>query len=237
MALNVLTRRPRAVSLDRKIAREAARRKTARLRLGEAGDRSHDPPNRLRSSMLKLLLALTLAVTPSLAFAHLGIGDTDGIAHGFMHPVTGIDHVLAMVAVGLFAAQLGGRALWLVPLTFVAMMACGGAVGMAGLQLPYVEIGIGLSVVVLGGLVATGLNPPLAIAMALVGFFAIFHGHAHGAEMPDTASGFAYAGGFIVATALLHATGIGFGMVIGRTVPIYRRQPRFDRPGKASSSQ
>jgi urease accessory protein len=108
---------------------------------------------------------------------------------------------------------------------------------MAGLQLPYVEIGIGLSVVVLGGLVATGLNPPLAIAMALVGFFAIFHGHAHGAEMPETASGFAYAGGFIVATALLHATGIGLGMVIGRTVPIYRRQPRFDRPGKASSSQ
>jgi urease accessory protein len=165
---------------------------------------------------MKTLLALVLALTPSLAFAHVGVGDTTGIAHGFMHPISGTDHILAMVAVGLFAAHLGGRALWLVPLSFVAMMAFGGVLGMAGIGLAYVEIAIGLSVVVLGIIVAARLNPPVAIAMALVGFFAIFHGHAHGAEMPETASGLAYGVGFILATALLHASGLGVGILIGK---------------------
>jgi urease accessory protein len=165
---------------------------------------------------MKTLLALLLALTPSVAFAHVGIGDTNGIAHGFLHPVSGVDHILAMVAVGLFAAHLGGRALWLVPLSFVATMAFGGALGMAGVALPYVEIGVGLSVVVLGIIIASRINPPVAIAMALVGFFAVFHGHAHGAEMPETASALAYAAGFIFATLLLHAVGIGAGLLIGR---------------------
>jgi urease accessory protein len=118
-----------------------------------------------------------------------------------------------MVAVGLFAVHLGGRALWLVPLAFVMMIAAGGVLGMTGIGLPDVEIAIGLSVVVLGIIVATRVNPPVAIAMALVGFFAIFHGHAHGAEMPETASGLAYGVGFVLATALLHAIGIGLGMI------------------------
>jgi urease accessory protein len=161
-------------------------------------------------------LATLALLAPSIAFAHVGIGDTDGIAHGLMHPVSGVDHVLAMVAVGLFAAHLGRRALWLVPLAFVMMMAAGGVLGMTGIGLPYVEIAIGLSVVVLGIIVATRVNPPVAIAMALVGFFAIFHGHAHGAEMPETASGLAYGAGFVLATALLHAIGIGLALVMGK---------------------
>jgi urease accessory protein len=176
-----------------------------------------------RFSMPKVLLALLVTLTPSLALAHVGVDKTSGVAHGFMHPVSGFDHILAMVAVGLFAAHLGGRALWLVPLSFVAMMAFGGVLGMAGIGLAYVEIAIGLSVVVLGIIVATRVNPPVAIAMALVGFFAIFHGHAHSAEMPETASGLAYGVGFILATALLHAVGIGVGILIGRAGQRYSR--------------
>jgi urease accessory protein len=172
---------------------------------------------------MKTLLALVLALTPSLALAHVGVGETSGVAHGFMHPISGTDHILAMVAVGLFAAHLGGRALWLVPLSFVAMMAFGGVLGMAGIGLAYVEVAIGLSVVVLGIIVAARVNPPVAIAMALVGFFAIFHGHAHGAEMPETASGLAYGVGFILATALLHAIGIGVGISIGKAGQRYSR--------------
>jgi urease accessory protein len=172
---------------------------------------------------MKTLLALVLALSPSIAFAHVGVGDTSGVAHGFMHPLSGIDHALVMVAVGVFAAHLGGRALWLVPLSFVAMMAVGGRLGMAGIGLPYVEIAIGLSVVVLGITLATRVNPPVAIAMALVGLFAIFHGHAHGAEMPETASGLPYGVGFILATALLHAIGIGVGILIGKAGQRYSR--------------
>jgi urease accessory protein len=176
-----------------------------------------------RFSMRKVLLALLFAVTPSLAFAHVGVGETSGVAHGFLHPVSGIDHTLAMVAVGLFAAHLGARSLWLVPLSFVAMMAFGGVLGTAGIGLPFAEIAIGLSVVVLGIILAARVNPPAAIAMALVGLFAIFHGHAHGAEMPETASGLAYGVGFILATALLHAIGIGVGMLLGKAGQRYSR--------------
>jgi urease accessory protein len=172
---------------------------------------------------MKTLLALVLALTPSLAFAHVGIGGAGGIAHGFMHPISGIDHILAMVAVGLLAAHLGGRALWLVPFAFIAMMAVGGALGVAQIEMPYVETGIGLSVVVLGIAIAAGANPPVAVAMALVGLFAIFHGHAHGAEMPETASGFAYGLGFVIGTALLHAIGLGLGIAIGKAGERYSR--------------
>lgn len=136
--------------------------------------------------------------------------------HGFDHPPGGLDHLLAMVTVGTFAWQLGGRAVWAVPCTFVALMAVGGALGISGVDVPFVELGIGLSVVVLGAVVAFGLKAPLAVAMAVVGFFAIFHGHAHGSEMPTDASGLAYGLGFMSATALLHLAGIGIGMAIGR---------------------
>jgi urease accessory protein len=162
-----------------------------------------------------LFTGLLLLASPA-AYAHTGIGTASGFTHGFAHPIGGMDHVLAMVAVGLLAAHLGGRALWAVPLSFLTMMVGGGAAGMGGMELPFVEIGIGLSVVVLGAAVAFRLHLPTVAAMALVGLFAIFHGHAHGAEMPETASGFAYALGFVLATAGLHGWGIGLGLVLGR---------------------
>jgi urease accessory protein len=158
-----------------------------------------------------VLIALTGA-----AAAHSGHGDAAGFTHGFMHPLGGLDHVLAMVAVGLYAALLGGRALWLVPATFVAVMALGGAAGLAGYTLPYTEIGIALSVVVLGLAVALRVSLPTLAAMALVGVFAVFHGHAHGAEMPQDLSGYEYAAGFLVATVLLHGAGIALGLGMGK---------------------
>ncbi len=161
--------------------------------------------------------ALTvLALFPALTLAHTGVGATSGLVHGFMHPIGGLDHVLAMLGVGLVAANLGGRALWLVPASFVAMMAVGGGLGVAGMPLPFLEIGIALSVVVLGALIAAQVALPVAAAMAVVGFFAVFHGHAHGAEMPVTASGLAYGAGFMGATALLHAAGIGLATGVTR---------------------
>ena len=163
-------------------------------------------------------LAATIAALglASPAFAHTGVGATHGFDHGFWHPLTGADHVLAMVAVGLFAANLGGRALWLVPATFVSVMAAAGAIGMSGLEIPFVETGIALSVLVLGLVLMTRLAPPVGVAMGLVGFFAIFHGHAHGAEMPADASGLSYGLGFLMATALLHAAGVGLGVAVAK---------------------
>lgn len=162
-----------------------------------------------------LLAAPILALTAGVAQAHTGVGDTSGFAHGFMHPIGGLDHILAMVMVGVFAAQLGGRAVWLVPASFVAVMALGGALGFAGVPVPFVELGIGLSVVVLGAVVAFRLHAAVPLAMALVGFFAVFHGYAHGAEMPEDAGGLAYGAGFMLATALLHAAGVGLGLAVG----------------------
>ena len=153
---------------------------------------------------------------PGIALAHTGVGDTSGFSHGFVHPLTGIDHLLAMMMVGVFAWQLGGRALWLVPLTFVLVMAIGGAFGVAGVSIPFVETGIALSVIVLGAAVAFRLSMPVAIAVALVGLFAVFHGHAHGEEMPENAAGLAYGLGFMLATAALHLAGIGLGFLIGQ---------------------
>jgi urease accessory protein len=160
------------------------------------------------------LTVVTLLIASTAAYAHTGVGDTSGFIHGFTHPISGIDHILAMVAVGLFAAHLGG--LWLVPLSFVSMMVVGSVFGIAGVNLPFVEIGIGLSVIVLGFAVAFGFHTPNVAAMILVGFFAIFHGHTHGAEMPESVSGLQYAFGFVAATATLHASGIGMGFLIGR---------------------
>ncbi|GGF81738.1 hypothetical protein GCM10007301_47330 [Azorhizobium oxalatiphilum] len=169
-----------------------------------------------RFPIRSLALAGALALAPSLAFAHPGGAEVHGFTHGFAHPVTGLDHVLAMVAVGMLAFQMGGRAMWMLPLTFMALMIGGGVAGMMGLDLPYVELGIGLSVVVLGGAVAAGVKAPLAIAMALVGAFALFHGHAHGTEMPETVSGLAYGAGFLFGTGLLHLAGLGLGFAVGR---------------------
>ncbi|WP_407941805.1 HupE/UreJ family protein [Methylobrevis albus] len=162
------------------------------------------------------LVAAVLAAAPTAAFAHTGAAETSGFMHGLAHPVGGLDHVLAMVMVGVLAFQLGGRALWLVPATFVAVMALGGGLGVAGFTVPFFELGIAISVVVLGVTVALGAPAPLATAMGLVGFFAIFHGYAHGAEMPAGAGGVAYGLGFMAGTALLHIAGLGLGYGIGR---------------------
>lgn len=168
----------------------------------------------LVKSSLPLLLIFLL---PSLAQAHPGVpGHTHGFGNGLSHPLTGLDHLCAMIAVGLWAAQRGGRALWLVPLTFVSIMVTGGILGMGGMGIPYVEQGIAASVLVLGIFIAAAVRLPLWASMAIVGLFALFHGYAHGAEMPDTASGFAYGIGFVVATASLHLSGIALGITAQR---------------------
>ena len=162
-------------------------------------------------------LSIVLLLAPSAALAHTGAGAHEhGFAYGFLHPLGGLDHLLAMIAVGLLAAHLGGRALWLVPLSFVVLMAAGGAIGFAEVRIPYVELLIAASVVVLGVLVAFRTNMPLVAAILIAGFFAIFHGHAHGAELPDGESPFPYAAGFLIATALLHVAGIAIGLGLAK---------------------
>jgi urease accessory protein len=170
------------------------------------------------------LAAASLVLVPAIASAHPGHEGAPGFVHGFLHPLGGLDHILAMVAVGLFAARLGGRALWLVPASFVVTMAAAGVAGMAGFALPYVEAGIALSILVLGAAIALETTMPVAAAMGLVALFAVFHGHAHGAEMPETMSGLAYGAGFVAATAALHALGIGLGLFIGRAGEMFGRR-------------
>jgi urease accessory protein len=171
----------------------------------------------MNSRLTRACLAVAvLAASSGAAFAHPGHGGAAGFSHGFLHPLGGLDHVLAMVAVGLFAAHLGGRALWAVPAAFVAAMALGGTLGMAGVALPFVETGIAVSVIVLGLVVALRVSVPTLAATGLVGFFAVFHGYAHGAEMPADASGASYAAGFLAATALLHGAGIALGIAVAR---------------------
>jgi urease accessory protein len=166
---------------------------------------------------LPVLAGAMILMTAGPAFAHVGVGPVDTFSHGFMHPLSGIDHVLAMVAVGLFAANLGGAALWLVPSAFVGTMIFGGALGYYGWPLPMVEEGIGASVVVMGLAIAFGVRLPTIAAMTLVGLFALFHGHAHGTE--GMGLGIAFlpcAAGFVCATALLHIAGIALGLSLDR---------------------
>lgn len=163
-------------------------------------------------TVLRSLLIISMLL-PGVAFAHTDTGAHEhGFAYGFLHPLGGLDHLLAMIAVGLLAAHLGSRALWLVPISFVVLMAAGGAIGFAEIRVPYVELLIAASVVVLGALVALRVNMPLIAAIVIAGFFATFHGHAHGAELPDGETPFPYAAGFLIATALLHVAGIALGL-------------------------
>lgn len=157
-------------------------------------------------------LAAFIALTPAMAFAHSGHGPTSGLATGLAHPITGLDHLAAMIGVGLWAAQRGGRALWLVPLVFVLVMTLGGALGMASVAMPLVEPGIVASVLVIGVLVAAAVRLPLVASALIVGLFALVHGHAHGAELPDTAAGLTYGIGFILATICLIGCGVAFGL-------------------------
>jgi urease accessory protein len=155
-------------------------------------------------------LLLVLACAP--ASAHTG-GMTGGFVGGFAHPLFGPDHVVAMVAVGLWGAFLGLPAIWMLPIVFPLVMALGGVIGILGVPLPGVETGIALSAIVLGMMVALAARPPLPVAALLVGAFAIFHGYAHGAELPPGTDAIAYSVGFVVATGLLHLTGIAFGQL------------------------
>jgi len=165
------------------------------------------------------LAVLATAASSSAAFAHVGDHSHMGLTEGFLHPFSGLDHVLAMVAVGLWASQLGGRALWLLPLTFPVVMAVGAALGFGGVALPWVEFGIAASVLVLGAAVALTLRPSLAVSLPLIGLFAALHGYGHGVELPTGASALSYAAGFITATLMLHVIGIALGMLANH-VPV-----------------
>jgi urease accessory protein len=180
--------------------------------------------NAMPRTTLRLLVAAGLLIAPGIAMAHPGHGTEFGLAAGLAHPWSGIDHVLAMTAVGLLAARLGGRALWAVPSAFLGLMALGGLGTAAGLSLPFAETAIALSVAVFGFAIASRVAPPVLAAMALVGVFAVFHGHVHVDEMPANASALAYGIGFLAATALLHGLGIGLGLVIGNGDPVVQRR-------------
>ncbi|HEY6354187.1 MAG TPA: HupE/UreJ family protein [Burkholderiaceae bacterium] len=165
----------------------------------------------MRSS--RYVAAASLAALASPAYAHILSGEAGGFLTGFLHPISGLDHVLAMVAVGLWGAQLGAPAIWLLPVTFPLVMAIGGFLGLVGVPLPGVEIGIAVSALLLGAAVMTEHKPPLYAAAALVALFAIFHGHAHGTELPPGQSGLLYSLGFVIATGCLHAIGIAIGAI------------------------
>jgi urease accessory protein len=167
----------------------------------------------MRTTIVRLasaVMVLLVATVPALA--HTGEG-TGGFLAGLMHPVFGPDHVVAMVAVGLWGAFLGAPAIWMLPIVFPLVMALGGVLGILGVPIPAVETGIASSAVVLGLMVALAARPPLWAAAVLVGAFAIFHGYAHGKELPEGANAVAYSAGFVIATGLLHLCGIAFGLL------------------------
>ena len=145
--------------------------------------------------------------------AHVNKGEAVSFLSGLKHPISGLDHVVAMIAVGLWGAQLGPPAIWVLPVAFPMVMAMGGMLGLLGVPLPGMEIGIAASAILLGAAVMMELRPPLALAALLVGFFAIFHGYAHGSELPAGESGLLYSIGFVMATGCLHAVGISIGLV------------------------
>jgi urease accessory protein len=164
-----------------------------------------------RALAVAVLLPATLAGEPALAHS---IGTSAaGFAGGFYHPLSGLDHMLAMVSVGIWGAELGAPAIWLLPIAFPLIMAVGGALGVVGVPLPAGELLIALSVAVLGTLVALACQLPIAVALAIVGIFAIAHGHAHGVELPGAADALAFTVGFVLATGLLHLAGIAIGVL------------------------
>ena len=163
-------------------------------------------------SVAVFAIAATLLAVPSPLAAHEG-GTAAGLLSGLLHPISGADHVLAMIAVGIWGAQLGQPAIWVLPVTFPMVMALGGMLGLLGIPLPGVEVGIGLSALLLGIMVAREARPPLKAAAVLVAFFAVFHGYAHGAELPEGQSGILYSIGFVASTGTLHACGIAIGVI------------------------
>jgi urease accessory protein len=167
-------------------------------------------------SLKKLALAAVLLPSATLpAYAHVGIGPTSSFPAGFMHPLSGLDHLTVMIAVGLWAALKGGKAIWAWPAAFVGVMLGGAALGMAHIPVPFVEPGILASVVALGLLVALAVDLPVSAGIAIIGVFALLHGHAHGTEVPENAAGLDYMAGFALATAMLHLVGIAAGLASG----------------------
>ena len=164
---------------------------------------------RFNKGILTILICLGWAQA---AWAHVEGGQAAGFLTGLQHPWSGLDHILAMIAVGLWGAQLGSPAIWLLPIAFPMMMAMGAMMGLLGIPVPGVEIGIALSAIVLGTMILAEIRPKLAVAIAMVGIFAIFHGHAHGTELPAAANPLAYSMGFVVSTGLLHLGGIALGL-------------------------
>jgi len=183
-------------------------RRSATVRL----DISHEAANMTPLAHSTVLTVLFILAASQVA-AHTGEGINTGFASGFWHPIYGWDHVVAMVAVGLWGAFLGAPAIWILPIVFPLVMALGGALGVVGVPIPMIETGIALSGVVLGLLIAFAVKAPIWVAAVIVGLFAIFHGHAHGTELPEAFSPYGYAVGFVVGTGLLHMVGIGFGVL------------------------
>lgn len=166
-----------------------------------------------RSIVSAFLLVIAILFSYSDALAHIEQGQAIGFVTGLSHPWSGLDHVLAMIAVGLWGAQLGNPALWILPVTFPMVMSLGAMMGLLGVPLPGIEIGIAVSAILLGVMVVGEVRPKMIVAALLVGFFAIFHGHAHGTELPAGQSGLLYSMGFVIATGCLHAVGIALGLV------------------------
>ena len=160
---------------------------------------------------LRRIALIAAAMAPAMAYAHEETGQAAGFLAGLLHPVTGMDHVLAMISVGLWGAVLGPPAIWVLPVAFPLVMALGGLMGLLGIPLPGVEIGIALSAIVLGTMVLAEARPPIWLAALIVAVFAVFHGHAHGRELPEGTSALLYSLGFVIATGLLHAVGILLG--------------------------
>lgn len=177
----------------------------------------------MRAIVKRALPALAAMAAAMPAFAHTGAGPAEGFQAGLLHPLFGLDHVLAMVAVGLWAGLVGGRARLFYPAAFVTMMVLAGLWGMSGAALPGVEAGIAISVVVLGAAIALNLTPPLAAGTTACAILAIFHGHAHGAELPHGASGLSYALGFVLATAALHGAGLALAGAVAARAPLIAR--------------
>ena len=169
--------------------------------------------NSRRLSGMTSLITTVAFLWPLAAWAHVESGKAGGFLSGLSHPVSGLDHVLAMIAVGLWGAQLGRPAVWLLPVAFPMMMAFGGMLGLMGIPLPGIEIGIAVSGVVLGALILGETKMPLIGALFVVAFFAVFHGHAHGTELSPGENAMLYSLGFVICTGSLHAMGIGMGLV------------------------
>lgn len=161
-------------------------------------------------------MVLALLVAPEAGFAHVTQEALGGFATGFAHPLKGPDHFLAMFAVGIWGAQMGGRSVWTLPVSFPLIMAMGGLAGMLGLPLPRVELGIALSIIVLGSAIVLAWRPVEALALLVIGIFAVFHGYAHGAELPNATDPADYGLGFVVATGLIHLFGVGVGLLLGK---------------------